>query len=388
MARIIVNPKVFSDRRDALCVAWNEAFRIVMEMNGFDPVSEPTQRQRKFFADTDYASDENMLRRTILARICTFDTSVDDPTQEQLEESLEFLHTVLRIGAPTDQSEQSTVQRIIKVLELALEKGTVTDRKGPVRPVKSLAGTEADVGGGDSDEEKLRQSGQAAEPEKPQETDDGRKVNPDGSYELTSGSGSVVRYDADGNYLGESDPSLTGVVGDDPKSAQVPGATLESSTEAAKAVNDKAGPVTNPGSVAKPGETPQEQQQAQQAAPMVPGLKVSGSRNNIFEYNGRRISSREAARLQESALANQPAQPGQQAQPGQPQAVALPQGLTVSGSRKNIFEYNGRRVSSREAQKIIAGAQQNAGSRAVAAAAPQAETVQPDRKREKRFPFT
>ena len=74
--RIIINPEVFNDKRDALCVAMNEAFRIIMEMNGFDPVSEPTPAQRRFFADTAYANDERMLRRTIIARICTFDTSI------------------------------------------------------------------------------------------------------------------------------------------------------------------------------------------------------------------------------------------------------------------------------------------------------------------------
>ena len=74
--RVVVNPEVFSDDRDALCVAWNEIFRIIMEINGFDPVAEPTDAQRRFFADTAYANDETMLRRTILARICTFDTSI------------------------------------------------------------------------------------------------------------------------------------------------------------------------------------------------------------------------------------------------------------------------------------------------------------------------
>lgn len=74
--RIVVNPEVFSDSRDALCVALNEAFRIIMEVNGFEPQAEPTPAQRRFFADTAYANDELMLRRTILARICTFDTSI------------------------------------------------------------------------------------------------------------------------------------------------------------------------------------------------------------------------------------------------------------------------------------------------------------------------
>ena len=135
--RIVVNPEVFSDDRDALCVAWNEIFRIIMEINGFDPVAEPTDAQRRFFADTAYANDETQLRRTILARICTFDTSIGkpaggehtghkestEPTQEQLEEAVEFLHTVLEIGAPQNKWEQNVVKRILTVLEKAVEVG-------------------------------------------------------------------------------------------------------------------------------------------------------------------------------------------------------------------------------------------------------------------------
>ena len=112
MARIVVNPEVFNDKRDALCVAFNEAFRLVMEENGFEPVSEPTEAQRKFFSDTAYADDELQLRRTILARIATLDTSVKDPTDEQLEETAEMLEMVMEVGAPQNEWEQSAVQRL------------------------------------------------------------------------------------------------------------------------------------------------------------------------------------------------------------------------------------------------------------------------------------
>lgn len=110
--RIVVNPSTFKNEKDALCVTFDEAFRILMEVNGFDPVAEPTEKQRQFFADTAYANDENMMRRTILARICTFDTSVTDPTDEQLQEAVEFLETVMEIGAPQNEWEQRAVQRI------------------------------------------------------------------------------------------------------------------------------------------------------------------------------------------------------------------------------------------------------------------------------------
>ena len=114
--RIVINPQVFNDKRDALCVAFNEALRLVMEANGFEPVSEPTEKQRKFFADTAYADDELQLRRTILARIATLDTSVKDPTDEQLEETAEMLEMVMEVGAPQNEWEQSAVQRLHDVV--------------------------------------------------------------------------------------------------------------------------------------------------------------------------------------------------------------------------------------------------------------------------------
>lgn len=170
--RIAVNPEVFSDDRDALCVALNEAFRVIMEINGFDPVAEPTDAQRRFFADTAYANDETMLRRTILARICTFDTSIGKPaggehtghrestapTQEQLEEAVEFLHTVLEIGAPQNKWEQNVVKRILTVLEKAVEVGrsmpteeVPTEKKAPAEkkaPVSSPEEVQGDFYGG------------------------------------------------------------------------------------------------------------------------------------------------------------------------------------------------------------------------------------------------
>lgn len=114
--RIVINPSTFRNEKDALCVAFNEAFRLIMEEMGFNPVSEPTDAQRKFFSDTAYRNDELQLRRTILARICTFDTSVKDPTDEQIQEAQEFLENVLEAGFPQNEWEQSAVQRIHDVI--------------------------------------------------------------------------------------------------------------------------------------------------------------------------------------------------------------------------------------------------------------------------------
>ena len=166
--RIVINPQVFNDKRDALCVAFNEAFRVVMEANGFEPVSEPTDAQRKFFADTAYADDEVQLRRTILARIATLDTSVKDPTDEQLEETAEMLEMVMETGAPQNEWEQSAVQRLHDVVVQAREstKANGSGEKAP--PPHEEASTQADVGGGvteDDDSKVLPEQPAAPQPE-------------------------------------------------------------------------------------------------------------------------------------------------------------------------------------------------------------------------------
>lgn len=149
--RIVINPSTFKNGKDALCVAFDEAFRVIMEMNGFDPQSEPTEKQRKFFSDTAYANDETMLRRTILARICTFDTSVSDPTDEQLQEAVEFLDTVMEIGAPQNEWEQRSVQRIRDAIAKTVGQPR-TSGKTPEPPAEGPSNAAA--GGGKTDEDK------------------------------------------------------------------------------------------------------------------------------------------------------------------------------------------------------------------------------------------
>lgn len=144
--RIVLNPAVFSDKRDALCVAFNEAIRLVCEENGFEPVSEPTEAQRKFFADTAYADDELQLRRTILARIATLDTSVKDPTDEQLEETVEMLEMVMEVGAPQNEWEQQAVQRLHDFVAKARQ--SPRDPAKTPEPPREEGAPVADEGGG------------------------------------------------------------------------------------------------------------------------------------------------------------------------------------------------------------------------------------------------
>ena len=129
--RIVINPSTFHNEKDAACVMFNEAFRLCMEEMGFNPVAEPTEAQRKFFSDTAYRDDELQLRRTILARICTFDTSVKDPTDEQLQEAVEFLTSVMEAGAPQNEWEQQAVMRLRDVISHVSAKGTKGEAPKP-----------------------------------------------------------------------------------------------------------------------------------------------------------------------------------------------------------------------------------------------------------------
>ena len=81
------------------------------------------------------------------------------PTQEQLEEAVEFLHTVLEIGAPQNKWEQNVVKRILTVLEKAVEVGrsnpaaeeAPAEKKAPTEkkaPVSSPEEVQGDFYGG------------------------------------------------------------------------------------------------------------------------------------------------------------------------------------------------------------------------------------------------
>lgn len=162
--RIVINPTTFRNSKDALCVAFNEGFRLWMEATGFEPQSEPTDAQRKFFSDTAYADDELQLRRTILARIATFDTSVKDPTDDQLAETAQFLNEILE--SPDwckNDWERNSVQKLAKAVEAAVGAEPVEPRMEPVEPrAEAPLEARAAIGGGETEEEKPVQAPEAA----------------------------------------------------------------------------------------------------------------------------------------------------------------------------------------------------------------------------------
>ena len=131
--RIVINPTTFKNQKDALCVAFNEGFRLWMEANDFQPQSEPTDEQRKFFSDTAYADDELQLRRTILARIATFDTSVKDPTDDQISETAQFLGAILESDWCKNEWERDCVSRLANAANAAVGAEPARPKREPLR---------------------------------------------------------------------------------------------------------------------------------------------------------------------------------------------------------------------------------------------------------------
>lgn len=93
-SEILINPQTFKDNRDAVATAWNEGLRLWMEDHGFNPQFDFTPEQQTFFAKTAYSQDAAAMRKTIVARIATRDTSVPSPTPEQVSETLRLLDEV------------------------------------------------------------------------------------------------------------------------------------------------------------------------------------------------------------------------------------------------------------------------------------------------------
>lgn len=153
--RIVINPTTFRNSKDGLCVAFNEGFRIWMEVNDFQPQSEPTDAQRKFFSDTAYADDEVQLRRTILARIATFDTSVKDPTDDQLAETGSFLDAILESDWCKNDWERNCVSRLAEAVKASVGAEPVESRPEPVEPREpEPLQSRAALGGGETEDEK------------------------------------------------------------------------------------------------------------------------------------------------------------------------------------------------------------------------------------------
>lgn len=379
--KIMINPSTFRNDKDALCVAWNEAIRVFMEANSYEPQSEPTAKQRQFFADTPYADDELQLRRTILARICVFDTSVKDPTDDQLTESAQILRSIIDSGFAKTDDEIEKCERLARAIEAAVGAEPVEPKEEPLQQAP-LQGpeTQAAYDAGETEEEALKRL---------TEGNTGKTLQEDTST-----------FEEREKFLEERgmDTSLaeTGSMDQLQKlhEREMQGIT-DASTDTSEATNTMAaGAGTAPATTADAGTTtdttttpvagqPEQSQSSAQLSQetLAPGLSQSGERGNVLEYQGRRVSQREFNKIQEKFRSDSASQDDGSSQPVMKGAVMLPSGsvdgqgrtaqpmamrpmsqpasdttdsniFTQSGSRGNVLTYMGRRITEREAKKL------------------------------------
>lgn len=133
---IKINPDVMNDKRDALAVAWNEALRILMEDIGFTPEFQITPEQQSFLAGTAYADDPEAAAKTIVARIATFDTSIPNPTEEQVTETLRLLAMALELygGQPDGQTLGRIKTELERVHGVEAPSGNTPPEAAPAPP--------------------------------------------------------------------------------------------------------------------------------------------------------------------------------------------------------------------------------------------------------------
>jgi hypothetical protein len=72
---VILNPYSGLNVRELSAVAQNEALRLKMRKDDFDPKVKVTDKQKQFFKGTEYEKNPKAMRQTILARIYSGDPS-------------------------------------------------------------------------------------------------------------------------------------------------------------------------------------------------------------------------------------------------------------------------------------------------------------------------
>jgi len=88
---IILNPYSPLDKKSLRAVAKNEALRLKMHRDEFIPDIKITPEQRSFFSGTEYATNEQAMKQTILARIYSGDPSAR-ATKEQIAALEKYLN--------------------------------------------------------------------------------------------------------------------------------------------------------------------------------------------------------------------------------------------------------------------------------------------------------
>lgn len=89
--KIILNPFSSNTRDEQNAVAQNEALRLFMREQNIVPQFSLTKKQKSMFKNTEYGSDEDSLKQSIISRYLTGDPSVGDMNQEQKDFAQQIL---------------------------------------------------------------------------------------------------------------------------------------------------------------------------------------------------------------------------------------------------------------------------------------------------------
>jgi hypothetical protein len=298
--RIVINPTTFRNSKDGLCVAFNEGFRIWMEANDFQPQSEPTDTQRKFFSDTAYADDEVQLRRTILARIATFDTSVKDPTDDQLAETGSFLDAILESDWCKNDWERNCVSRLAEAVKASVGAEPVEPRPEPLEPREpEPLQSRAALGGGETeDEETRRQNAIQFAEERGMDTEGLETMDiqtVESVYKIHDEESQGVAEPPPEEQTGQAQPQNAQGAAQEPAGAQ--GAAQPGNEQGAAQEPAGAQGAAQPGNEqAQPQNAPQGQQEPSQRKPL--GIR-SGVWTGGEEGKGRQLTAREAEWMQQ-----------------------------------------------------------------------------------------
>ena len=221
------------------------------------------------------------------------------PTDEQLREAAAFLRLVVEKGFAKTDDEIEKCERLARAIEAAVGAEPVKPKGAPLeaRPLRPTAETQAAIDAGEADEDK-------------------DLFGRNGTVETTAQDVEDFKADADKDLFGRN-----GTVETTAQDAE----DFKSNADRAAAQPAAPGQEQPAQQVAV---QPRQEQPARQAAvqprqeQLAPGLARSGSRSNILEFNGRRISQREFDRIQAKFLEGGVAQQPQAARPVQQPQVA------------------------------------------------------------------
>jgi hypothetical protein len=82
-SKIILNPFSSNNPQEQNLVAQNEALRLFMNENKVNPNFSLTKEQKSMFKGSEYETDEQSAKQSIIARFLTGDPSVGNVTKEQ-----------------------------------------------------------------------------------------------------------------------------------------------------------------------------------------------------------------------------------------------------------------------------------------------------------------